>query len=379
LVSDYTVELLSLRKEDNGFEHSYFKNKCKIFYLDKETTKINLLDICTKLPLVFILYFNLLRFLFNVSFLKNLLALFIKHRQRYDYVYATYNVSTVIYGTYFKKISSKTKLGFGIFDYYGGIFNLNIPQKHINYKVWLKTQIIKYALSKVDFYTAFKSDLQDLLKKLLHKLGVKNEIKFYIVNPTISFCPVKSSVTTSSCAFSIEQVSPIRILSISGFEKFKGTLDFLDTAKEFIRNSNNFEFIFVGVGNTAEELKKIIYKEKLADKVKVVNIVDRVELIKIMQQATLVLHTSYIETGPAVLIESLVCNKPIFIQDVGIAKKLSDFCEGIFIYRDFEELLEKLAQIAEDRRTISDIKIPDLFTNNTYFNASISKLRWIFS
>lgn len=374
LVSGFNVEVLALKKQKDEIEHSYFKNKCKISYINEGSIKLTLSDILKGLPLLLILFFDIIRFIINPHHLINALNLFLTYRKKYDYIYATFNITSCIYGTYFKKISANTKIGFGIFDYYGGVFNLQMPEKHINYKPWINPQLIKFALSKVDFYTAFKEEIHGLINNLLKKLNMRNDFKFYIVNPTLSFCPVNKFHNSALNT----QHSTLKILSIAGFEKFKGTFDFLNTAKEFIKSSSEFKVTFIGVDKTWKELQKFIEQYGLEDKINIITITDRAEIIKLISKSDLIIHTSYIETGPAVLIESLVCGKPIFIMNVGIARNAASMCKSVYIYNDFQELINKLTEIARNRAIVSNVKIPDLFINNTHFNATIQKLCWIF-
>lgn len=372
-VSGFKIDILAIKKQKNEIEHSYFKNKFNISYLSEDKVKLPLLKILVGLPIVFILFFNIVRFLFNLSTLINLITLLMQHRKKYKYVYATFNIISAFYGIFFKKISSPTKLGFGIFDYYGGIFKLKIPEKHINYHPWLNYKLIRFTLSYIDFYTAFKENFKELIKNLLKNLHIETDFKFYIVNPTLSFCPVKINTYKKP-----ESNKQIHTVSIAGFEKFKGTFDFLDTAKEFIRNSNEFKFTFVGMGEAYEKLQKFIEDEKLTGKIKIIKATDRTEVLKLIMESELVIHTSYIETGPIVLIEALVCRKPILIMDVGIAKNIASFCKSVYIYTDFEDLLQKLKNISKNKEIILNPDIPDLFLQNTHFNATVQKLCWIF-
>lgn len=326
------------------------------------------------LPTAFILFFDIARFLVNLQTLTNLITLLIQHRKKYNYIYATSNIISAVYGTYFKKISSPTKLGFGIFDYYAGIFKVKVPEKHINYKPWLDFQLIKFALSKVDFYTAFKENFQELIKNLLKKLQIKTNFKFYIVNPTISFCPLRKIYAYNE----LKRNKQIHIVSISGFEKFKGTSDFLMTAKEFFKSKNEFILTLVGTESMHEELQKLIHKEGLQRKINIIKILDRSEITEYILKADLVVHTSYVETGPTVLIEALVCNKPIFIRKVGIAENIASFCKSVYLYSDFEDLLQKLENISKNKGILLNPDIPNLFLQNTHFNATIQKLCWIF-
>ncbi len=370
----FNVEILAIRKQHTEIEHSYFKNKCNIYYLSEENKKLTIVDIFIGLPLIAILFFDAIRFAVNPYMLPNLISLLLRHRKRYDHIYTTYNVITSIYGTYFKKVCVKTRMGFGIFDYYGGIFSLEIPHKHIHYKPWLPYPIIKFALSKIDFYTAFKEEFNNVINNLLEKLKIKKRYEFYVINPTLSFCPVRKVYKSP---LPTERLT-LQVLIIAGYEKFKGTFDFLNIAKEFIKNSNEFKWTFIGIDKTYEEVKKFVEQEGLGNKIELIKIIDRTEIVKLINRCDLVIHTSYIETGPAVLIEALVCNKPIFIMDVGIAGNLAGFCKKVHIYKDFYDLISNLVKISQNPGPILTFKTPDLFFNNTHFNATVQKLCWIF-
>ncbi len=371
-LSNFDVELLAIRKEKNEIEHSYFRNKCKISYLDESFLKLNLLQLLISSIISLILFFDIMRFLINYKFLKSIITLIARYRRRYDYIYATYSILTCVYAVFFKKISKNTKIGFGIFDYYAGIFNLRIPEKHIDYKVWINKKLIRFALTKVDFFTAFRSDFYNKIEDLFRKLNIDRKFRFNVIEPTLSFCPINYNKMRE------KDKSFYKIISITGFERFKGTLDFLSSFTDFIKNTNNFHFTFIGVGIINKRVEEFIKNKNLHDKLKIISIEDRTNLIELMCSSDIIIHTSYIETGPVVLVESLVCGKPIFIQNVGIAKRVSLISDGVYIYDNFDDLKNKLINFINQKQ-IFNIKISLVFKNNEHFNIIINKLARIFS
>ncbi|MFN7182478.1 MAG: glycosyltransferase [Planctomycetota bacterium] len=371
-VLNFNVELLALVKEKNESEHSYFKNKCKIYHLDEIFRKLNLLQISISAIVSIILFFDIIRFLLNPAFFKNIIVLVAKFRKKYDFVYSTQNIIAGIYSLFFKKMTVNTKIGFGIFDHYAGIFELSNPEKYIDYRVWINKKLIKIALQKMDFFTAFNQNFYSKIQDLFRRLNISKKINLLIIEPALSFCPVSWNKSSR------KEGNIYRVLSITGFEKFKGTLDFLYTFKNFLKSMGNFYFTFIGSGKITKEIEKFIEETKLVDRVKIIRVADRVDIIRQIVLSDFVIHTSYIETGPAVLIESLVCGKPIFIQDVGIARNISSISEGIYIYDSFDDLKNQLINFIKEGKG-KEVKISLLFKHNHHFNLVIENLAKIFS
>lgn len=134
----------------------------------------------------------------------------------------------------------------------------------------------------------------------------------------------------------------ILILFIGHLEPFKGIFELLNAFKKIIKK--NVKLIIIGEGHSENEVKEIVSKYNLTDKIIFTGKVSPNVIQNYYQMADIFTLPSYTEGLPLVVIEAMACGLPVIVSNVGgIPEIAKDNINGFVIPpRDDEKLTQKL-------------------------------------
>jgi glycosyltransferase involved in cell wall biosynthesis len=121
----------------------------------------------------------------------------------------------------------------------------------------------------------------------------------------------------------------IVIANVARHVRLKGILDLLQSFSEVKKSYNNLCLLLVGDGPFSSELKNWVFKHNLTDSVKFLGWSNLA--MDYIQIADIVVHPSYQEAFPQIMIETLYFNKPLIITPVSGTKELSELSSNIHI------------------------------------------------
>lgn len=142
------------------------------------------------------------------------------------------------------------------------------------------------------------------------------------------------------------------ILFVGRIDREKGIFDLLESGKNICNKRSDVTFFFVGKGKDLNTLKQKIEKYGLQEKFKIVGQVDKNQLVKYYQNATLFVLPSYHEGLPAVLLEAMSCGVPVIATDVrGNRDIITHEINGLLVpQRNPKKLGEAISLLLDDEK-----------------------------
>ncbi|MGY3724008.1 1,2-diacylglycerol-3-alpha-glucose alpha-1,2-glucosyltransferase [Granulicatella balaenopterae] len=162
-------------------------------------------------------------------------------------------------------------------------------------------------------------------KNLLRSYGIKKDI--YVLSNGIDLAYYQSSQKVRK---------KNKIISVGHYIERKGLLDFIEIA----RMIPQYDFYWYGYTDVALQSAKI--RKAIATKPRNVyfpGYVDKEELKRIYDEASLFLFTTYEETEGIVLLEALAMEIPILVRDIPIYKESFPEKEVVYKFRDNKECM----------------------------------------
>lgn len=121
------------------------------------------------------------------------------------------------------------------------------------------------------------------------------------------------------------------ILYVGRLGHRKGLFDLLEAAK-FIVKDHNVKFVIIGKGELEKLLQERVKINNLENNVVFKGYLNREELIKHYQNASIFVMPSLYESGPLTLLEAMSCGTAVVTTSVGLAPELiKNFENGIII------------------------------------------------
>jgi glycosyltransferase involved in cell wall biosynthesis len=129
----------------------------------------------------------------------------------------------------------------------------------------------------------------------------------------------------------------------------KGLFDLLKCAKMF--SDSDLSFILVGSGELEPKIRKIVQLAKLENKIILKGQVTQKELSKLYQNAIALVISSSYESGPQVLLESMMCGTPVISTRVGLVPDIiKDWENGIIIpFKSPKSMAEAISILHKDQ------------------------------
>ena len=135
------------------------------------------------------------------------------------------------------------------------------------------------------------------------------------------------------------------ILYVGRLEKYKN-IHLAIKAMEFLPES--YFYIVGETGNYKNEIEKLISKQNLENRVKILSDVSDDEKYRWMKTCSLFVNLSGIEAFGMTVLEALSAGKPVIVNEEGGLRELADKFEGVFPIRAKEISAEGLARIMEE-------------------------------
>lgn len=130
----------------------------------------------------------------------------------------------------------------------------------------------------------------------------------------------------------------------------KGIFDLLESATVFCKKYD-ISLILVGKGELETKIREFIKHHDLENKVIFMGHVDRKQLIKLYQNATIFILPSHYEGLPTVLLEAMACGIPVICTNVSGSKDVIEHgINGLFVLpRHPEEILQAVSKLLEHK------------------------------
>ena len=229
-----------------------------------------------------------------------------------------------------------------------------------------KKTIFKFFLNMADQVMA---NSYDFIKSLKYEFNVDGKC---IYNPLDKREIEKKSKITTKKYFN--KKSTLRIINIGRFVDQKDQITFLK-ALNLIKHKINFEAILIGKGNDEVMLKNFVNKNKLKNKIKLVNFVENP--YPILREAELLVLSSKFEGLPNVLLEAQVLKKFIISSDcpTGPREILLNGKGGLlFEIGNFKELADKIIFYKKNKKKLSKlIKLSYEKLHRFDYNSNLNK------
>ena len=103
---------------------------------------------------------------------------------------------------------------------------------------------------------------------------------------------------------------------VGRIDREKGIFDLVECGRYLCKERSEFYFIIAGKGRDLKKLKNKTKKAGIQDKFIFLGQVDKENLVKLYQDATLFIFPSYHEGLPTVILEAMSCGLPIIATDV---------------------------------------------------------------
>ncbi len=137
----------------------------------------------------------------------------------------------------------------------------------------------------------------------------------------------------------------------------KGLFDLVECGKYILKEKPEFYFIIAGKGRDLKNLINKIKKAQLQDKFIFLGQVEKNNLVKLYQNATLFVFPSYHEGLPSVVLEAMSCGLPIIATDVrGNRDLISNGENGILVPpKEPEKLAIAISMLLRDEKLMKDL------------------------
>ena len=162
-------------------------------------------------------------------------------------------------------------------------------------------------------------------------------------------------------------------LAIGRLERIKG-FDLLIASWANIKSN----LVIVGSGKEKSNLVNLINEKKLSDKISIIDSVNRDELIKFYNEASVLIISSRDEGGPRVALEALYLEIPVLSTDVGHMDLILP--KELLAKKDNQESLQNLLETyVDDIDLLNQDAIFEFITNEFSIEEKINKLNKVYS
>ena len=162
-------------------------------------------------------------------------------------------------------------------------------------------------------------------------------------------------------------------LAIGRLERIKG-FDLLIASWANIKSN----LVIVGSGKEKSNLVNLINEKKLSDKISIIDSVNRDELIKFYNEASVLIISSRDEGGPRVALEALYLEIPVLSTDVGHMDLILP--KELLAKKDNQESLQNLLETyVDDIDLLNQDAIFEFITNEFSIEEKINKLHEVYS
>lgn len=218
---------------------------------------------------------------------------------------------------------------------------LRFTQKNYN----LNKFIFKYLEAFVNYF----SDEVIFIRQDQYNTAIKHKIisetKAKLLITQISDCDLNSRFS-----FNLRENFKIKtkyiILNAATVYDLKNPELFIKIAKKTLLKNKDITFLWIGGGDTVDEINSILKKEKMSENIKFVGQIHKKFMNSIFSQLDILLVTSKIETFPLSILEALMHKKVVFSSNFnGVDYLIRNNYNG-FIFKENE--YQKISNIIID-------------------------------
>ena len=132
----------------------------------------------------------------------------------------------------------------------------------------------------------------------------------------------------------------------------KGLFDLVECGKYICERYSDISFVIPGKGLLRGKLLERVKEQGLEGRFKFLGFVEKEELIRLYQNATVYVMPSHYESGPITLLEAMACGAPVISTPVGIAPQLIKNDEnGLLVSTNApEKMAEAVGRLLEDEK-----------------------------
>ncbi len=147
------------------------------------------------------------------------------------------------------------------------------------------------------------------------------------------------------------------IMYAGRIEREKGLFDIIESANIICSKRADISFIIAGDGRDSNRLKKKIKKIGLQKRFIFLGQIEKDQMIKLYQNATLFILPSYREGLPTVLLEAMSCGLPIIATDVrGNRDLITNGKNGLLIPpKDPKKIAETILTLLNDKKLMKQL------------------------
>lgn len=214
--------------------------------------------------------------------------------------------------------------------------------------------MLKKSIQYIDYFTAPN---YQLLNMLSNEYNVPDEKLRYVPNGVESIKNKKINYNSDI----------IQFITISNFIKLKNIEIIVEAIKIGGYCNENFRHIIVGSGPIRNKIAAFLKLNKL-DCVEIISEMDKPKLLKLIEESDLLVHSSFSEGMPTVVLESLAIGVPCLVSDISAHQEIvQDGYNGFKFDPDNpKELSEKMGSIISNSKTLEGMKKGCLETASQY-------------
>jgi glycosyltransferase involved in cell wall biosynthesis len=166
------------------------------------------------------------------------------------------------------------------------------------------------------------------------------------------------------------------IMYAGRIDREKGLFDLVECGRSICNERPDVSFIIAGNGRDINKLRRKIKKTGLQNRFIFLGQIEKDQMIKLYQNATLFILPSYHEGLPTVLLEAMSCGLPIIATDVrGNRDLISNGENGLLVPpKDSKKMAEAIITLLEDEKLMERLgknarkTIVENYTWNAVFN-----------
>ncbi len=234
---------------------------------------------------------------------------------------------------------------------YAGISFMELSKK-FNIPIVITEHSSQYIMGKVknELYIKLKSafNTSEYIYAVSPKLIKKLEQMFLLPVNKIKLLPnvLDDFIENKPLAKVNSKNDKIRFLNIANLIPLKGQKELVNAFSNAFNNINNVELIIAGDGELKEELLNLINKLNLKNKVILVGLINRAEVLKQLDACDVFVLPSHYETFGVVLIEALSRGIPVISTFCGGPECIVNDSNGILVQpKDVEGLAKAMLKM----------------------------------
>lgn len=211
----------------------------------------------------------------------------------------------------------------------------------------IRRELTKYVLNKAYRVIAVSSDI----KQKVVELGISPHKTTVIPNGINDSLFLRKDKLECRKGLSVP-VDKSVILFIGNLKKDKGVIELINVFEKLVKSGDNSSIlIIIGTGELKLKIINMIRKMKLTDQIILKGVVPHKEIPLWINACDVFCLPSYNEGCPNVILEALVCGKPVVGTEVGgIQEIVNSDNIGILVPPKNEELLSEAIQTALKRK-----------------------------